>query len=134
MPRLIVHGFTLSLGVGVLFSCSSADAVLDGEWSGRMVCRCQGQTMIDDGFEGTAHFEFSPGGVVRTWMDPKEEGAWSKDGMYQVDGDTLRVKHETASEWTSAWIVTMTRDSLVLEETPEKGCLCTSRLYRTKQH
>lgn len=90
--------------------------------------------MIDDGLEGSAHFEFGPNGVVRTWMDPKEKGAWSKDGVYKVDGDTLRMRHETASEWTSARILVMTTDSLVIEEVPEKGCLCTSRLHRADKH
>ncbi len=86
--------------------------------------------MIDDGFQGTTHFQFGANGVVQTWMDPKEEGAWSKDGVYQVNGDTLRVRHETASDWTSARIVSMSADSMILEETPERGCECTTRLYR----
>jgi hypothetical protein len=133
MPRLIVHGFTISLAVPWL-SCSSPEGKLDGEWSGRSVCRCQGETMIDDGLDGELHFEFRRDGTFRTWMDPNVEGAWGVNGVYRVESDSLIWKHDLVnSTWGGARILMMTKDSIVFEESPEKGCICTSHLRREHQ-
>ncbi|GEM_PF-2536979 len=136
MPRLIVHSYTISLAVGaLLLSCSLADQGLDGEWSGRMLCTCQGETNIDDRQEGELHFEFRRDGSFRTWMDPKVEGAWGVNGVYQITGDSLLWKHDVGgSTWDGAKILLMTPDSLVLEETPETGCVCASHLHRENEH
>jgi len=132
MRRLIVHSFTISLAIGVLLlSCSSAEETLEGEWSGRVLCRCQGETMIDDGLEGDLHFSFARDGSFRTWMDPKVEGAWGVNGEYRIEGDSLIWKHDVVnSTWSGARLLVMTPDSMVWEESPEKGCICTSRLQR----
>lgn len=90
--------------------------------------------MIDDGLEGELHFMFRRDGTFRTWMDPKEEGAWGVNGVYRVEGDSLIWKHDFVnSTWGGARIILMTKDSMMLEESPEKGCICTSHLRRVHQ-
>ena len=134
MPRLIVHGFTISLALSAaLLSCSAGEEELDGSWSGPMLCRCQGDTNIDDGQEGELHFEFWRDGSYRTWMDPKVEGAWGVNGAYRVEMDSLFFKKDLLdSTWLGARVLLMTQDSLVVEESPEKGCICTSHLHRER--
>lgn len=135
MPRVIVHAFTISLALtAVLLSCTAREEELDGRWSGHMHCRCQGDTYIDDGYEGELHFEFWRDGTYRTWMDPKVEGAWGVNGVYRVEKDSLFFKKDNLdSTWLGARILLMTQDSLMIEESPEKGCICTSRLHREKR-
>jgi len=113
-----------------LMSCSSPQGDLEGIWSGRTTCSCQEETMTDDGVEGEVHFEFWRDGTFQTWMDPKEEGAWGMDGEYRVEGDTLKVKHQAARTWNNARILMMTADSIVYEEVPRNGCICTSWIHR----
>lgn len=128
-----VHSYTLSLAALVV-SCSPPEGQLDGEWSGRMFCRCQGDTNIDDGYEGELHLEFWRDGTYRTWMDPEVEGAWAVNGVYRLEGDSLRFRKDGLdSTWLGASILLMTQDSMVIEESPEKGCICTSHLHREKQ-
>jgi hypothetical protein len=66
-------------------------------------------------------------------MDPKSDHAWGMKGVFRVEGDSLTWKHHASTIWSSARILMMSPDSMVIEESPEKGCICTSHLRREHQ-
>lgn len=126
---MMKHRLTfITVGV-VLIACSGHKEPLEGVWSGEMHCTCTGETILDDDFAGKTNFEFWTDGRYRTWMDPNVEGAWSMDGTYRIIGDTLHFKQAGMDVWMGARIVMMNIDRMIIEQSPEDGCICTSQLY-----
>jgi hypothetical protein len=111
MPRLIVHGFTISLGVllalsAISWTCNTQkSASLVGKWAGNAYLLCAGPKQYQVPSAGLV-CEFSGDGkVVMTEAGSTEP---SPAVEYHIAGDTLRINN-------GSWLVMQhSSDSLVI--------------------
>ena len=111
MPRLIVHGFTISLGALLALSATSwtcntqKSTSLVGKWAGSAYLLCAGPKQYQVPSAGMV-CEFSEDGQVVLAESGSTEPSHAE--KYQIDGDTLRMAR-------SSWLVMQhSNDSLVI--------------------